>query len=75
VLDLAERHREDLARHETQLAQTQQALVGATLRHRALDQVHDRQQQRVGQAQAQQAQKQQDELATQVWWRGRAAAG
>lgn len=75
VLDLAERHRADLAQHEAQRAQTQQALVGATLRHRALDQVRDRQQQRVGQAQAQQAQKQQDELAAQVWWRGQAAAG
>lgn len=75
VLDLAERHRADLAQHEAQRVQTQQALVGATLRHRALDQVRDRQQQRVGQARAQQAQKQQDELAAQVWWRGQAAAG
>lgn len=72
VQALADRHRADLVAHEAQLAQTRQALLGATLRHRALDQVRDRQEQRVGQAQAQQAQKQQDELAAQVWWRGRA---
>lgn len=75
LLALAERHRADLAEHSAQLAQTQLALVGATLRHKALDQVRDRQQQRVSQGQAQKAQKQQDDLAVQVWWRGQTAAG
>lgn len=75
VMALADRHRADLVEHSAQLAQTQQALLGATLRHKALDQVRGRQQQRVSQGQAQKAQKQQDDLAVQVWWRGQTAAG
>lgn len=70
VMQLAASHRQDLALHEADMAVAQQALLAASRRHEVLDQVLVRQQDRRRQAQQTQEQKRQDELATQVWWRG-----
>lgn len=71
VMQLAASHRESLVLHEADLAATQHALLAASRRHQALDQVLERAQERSRQAASVREQKRQDELASQVWWRGR----
>jgi flagellar export protein FliJ len=71
VMDLAHAQREEAGRHETELATTRQALHAAMRRHGAVDQALQRRLQGWTSEQAVRAQKTQDELATQVWWRGR----
>ncbi len=71
VMLLADAHRDDLALHEADMVRSQQALTAAALKREVLGQVHARQQRSVAEAQAVVEQKRQDELATQVWWRGR----
>ncbi|CAM3556411.1 flagellar export protein FliJ [Paracidovorax anthurii] len=72
MLHLAHTHRQDLGRHEADLAQAQQQLTQAVRRKEVLGQVLEQRQQ--VQALAAQAlqQKRDDELASQVWWRGQA---
>ena len=70
VLQLAATHRESLVLHEADMAATQRALMLASRRHQVLDQVRERHQERSLQATAVREQKRQDELASQVWWRG-----
>ena len=69
VLDLAHRHREDMALHEQVTAQARQSLVRATQRHGALDLVLTQQAQALAQAHRVQEQKHQDEIARQSWLR------
>ena len=69
VLEMAERQRADLARHEHQTEQARQALVHATRRQGAIDQVLALQQQAQARAQRSVEQKRQDELASQQWLR------
>jgi flagellar export protein FliJ len=71
VMLLADAHRDDLALHEAEMVRSQQALTAAVLKREVLGQVHARQQRSVAEAQAVVEQKRQDELATQVWRRGR----
>ncbi|GAB3185518.1 flagellar FliJ family protein [Hydrogenophaga aquatica] len=70
VIGLAQNHREQLGQHEAEMAATQRALVAATQRHEALDQLLRRRHQSWAADQAVRAQKQQDEQASQVWLRG-----
>ncbi|HSI50170.1 MAG TPA: flagellar export protein FliJ [Ideonella sp.] len=74
VLQLADRHRQDLALHEAQMAQAQQALQGAALDHLVMGKVRERQQALVGRLQAGRDQKTQDEMANQAWLRRLAAS-
>jgi len=74
VLQLADRHRQDLALHEAQMAQAQQALQGAALDHLVMGKVRERQQALVGRLQAGRDQKTQDEMANQAWLRRVAAS-
>lgn len=71
VLELAASHRESLALHEADMAVTQRALLAASQRREVLGQVLEQHQERGRQAQQVREQKRQDELATQVWVRGR----
>ena len=71
VLDLAASHRESLVRHEADMATTQRALLTASRRRESLSQVVEQHEERGRQAQRVREQKRQDELATQVWARGR----
>lgn len=69
VLHMADRHRQDLALHEADMAVAQTALRTATLRHEVIEQVRDKQLGALRQAQQRREQKQQDDLACQVWLR------
>lgn len=71
VMMLADAHRDDLAVHEAEMARAQQALTAAALKREVLGQVHARQLRSVAGEQAVAEQKRQDELASQVWWRGK----
>lgn len=69
VLEMASRHREDLARHDTVTDQARQAFLLATRRHGAIDQVLTQQLQAQARAQRSGEQKRQDEIASQLWQR------
>lgn len=71
VMLVADAHREDLKLHEADMAVSQQALHMAARKREVLTQVHERQRRHVQRALDAGEQKQQDELASQVWWRGR----
>jgi flagellar export protein FliJ len=71
VLELAASHRQNLSLHEADMAVTQRALMAASQRHEVLGQVLARHQERGRQAEQVREQKRQDELAAQVWARGR----
>lgn len=71
VMQLAEEHRQDLSLHEADMAVTQRALVEASRRHEVLDQVLERRREQVRRAETIIEQKRQDDLAAQVWFRGR----
>lgn len=73
LLRLVDQHRQDLALHESGMAVTQRALVAAAQRCEVLGQVRAGQQRRRQAELGRRDQKQQDELATQVWWRGRSS--
>jgi len=71
VMHLADTHRADLALHEADMAVAQRALTAAALRQEVLTQLRSR---RIEHAQRQQdvrERKVHDELATQMWHRGR----
>jgi flagellar export protein FliJ len=74
VLQLAEAHRTDLALHEADMAVAQRALADAARRHEALSQHVERQVARRQDEAKRLAQKQQDEIASQMWWRREPAA-
>jgi flagellar export protein FliJ len=69
VMEMASRHRADLARHDTQTDQARLALLQATRRHGAIDQVLTLQLQAQARALRSGEQKRQDELASQQWMR------
>jgi flagellar export protein FliJ len=71
VMQLADSHRLDLHMHEADMAVSQRALNAAHARREVLGQVLDRKQQAELQAQRQREHKQHDELATQLWFRGK----
>ncbi|MBL8265471.1 flagellar FliJ family protein [Steroidobacter sp.] len=64
-------HRLDLSLHDSQLALTQRELIDAARRHEALGQVLQREHSNVLHVTKVQEQKQQDEMASQVWWRNK----
>jgi len=70
VTAIAAAHREDLALHEADMALAQQALIAAARRHEVLDQVHARKHDEAQRQARAGEQKQQDDLAAQVWLRG-----
>ncbi|HMN43152.1 MAG TPA: flagellar FliJ family protein [Povalibacter sp.] len=71
VMKMADAHRLDLSLHEAQMQTTQRLMTVAAQRHEALDQVLVRQRRGVQRFQNAREQKRQDELAAQVWLRGR----
>lgn len=71
MLKMVATHRVDLSLHESQLALSQRELIDAARRHEALDQVLQREHANVRQVTQVREQKQQDELASQVWWRNK----
>lgn len=72
LLQMTEAHRSDLAHHEAQMVLAQQALNDAARDHEVLRQVAERRLQALQRAQGVREQKQVDDLASQVWLRGRA---
>ena len=69
VLELASRVREDLSRQEQVLDQARLALLHATQRHGALDQLLTQRRQALARAERTAEQKRQDEIARQSWQR------
>lgn len=70
VMALADTHRTDFLLHEADMEVAQRTLNAATQRREVLGQVLAQQQSSIYRAQLRFDQKQQDELASQVWWRG-----
>ncbi len=71
VLELAHVHRDDLALHEADMAVAQTALTTAYQKHQALGSVVARRQACEQRERTSREQKRQDEIAAQVWLRGR----
>jgi flagellar export protein FliJ len=71
VINLIASHQQELELHEADLAVAQHALNQAALKQKALEHTQAQQQQRLQRAANAREQKRQDELATQVWYRGR----
>jgi flagellar export protein FliJ len=71
VLEMIDQHRTELTLHEADMAVAQCALTAASHKRESLGQVLVRKERDAAAEQAQRDQKQQDELASQVWWRGR----
>lgn len=71
VMKMAAAHRVDLSLHESELALTQRRALEAARRHEALDQLLDRQRRSAARARNVREQKRIDDLASQVWARGR----
>lgn len=71
VMQMADSHRIDLSLHEADMAVTQQALNGAWRKSEVLRQVLERKQDNLFNEQQKRERKQQDELAVQVWYRGK----
>jgi len=72
VLQMADLHRQDLALHEADMAIAQNALHDAARRQEVLEQVLDKQQRSLLKVRLSQEQKQQDDMASQVWLRAKA---
>jgi len=72
VMLLAESHRADLERHESDMATAEHALQRAAREHESLAQVATRQQAAWQRTAEVAEQKRQDDMASQVWWRARA---
>jgi flagellar export protein FliJ len=73
VLQMADVHRQDLALHEADMAVSQRALAAAAVKNEVLGEVLARQRRQVQRAEACVERKREDDLASQVWIRGRAA--
>lgn len=71
VMNMAAAHRLDLSLHEMEMQNTQRLMTEAARRHEALDQVLARQRAKLQRHRAMREQKRQDDLAVQVWLRGR----
>lgn len=71
VMKMADAHRVDLSLHEAEMSLTQRLVTEAARRHGALDQVYERERAGVRRHQSVREQKRQDDLASQVWLRGR----
>ncbi|MDF1484216.1 flagellar export protein FliJ [Ramlibacter sp. H39-3-26] len=71
MLDMADSHRQDLGAHEAETATAQHALAAAARRKEVLGLVLAQRQKDAQQASAVRQRKQDDDLASQVWWRGR----
>jgi flagellar export protein FliJ len=73
VMQMADAHRLDLALHEADMAVAQRALAAAAVKKEVLGEVLARQRQQVQRAKSVVERKREDDLASQVWSRGRAA--
>jgi flagellar export protein FliJ len=71
VMQMADSHRVDLSLHESQMQLTQDLMVSAVRRRESLGQILDRQVDIVRRSQNALEQKNQDNLAAQVWLRGK----
>ena len=71
LVDMIRGHRADAARLEVEIAVVQRALATAVLKHKSLEQVLQNRLLRLQQQRKVREQKQQDQLATQVWSRTR----
>lgn len=71
VLKMAHAHRVDLALHEADMALARGALIAAARRRDAINKELARQQRTVRRSQNTREQKRQDDLALEVWRRGR----
>jgi len=72
VMQLAQAHRQELALHESDLAHTRRRVIDAARRQQGLGQVLERERRALQRADTLRDQKRVDELASQVWLRGRA---
>lgn len=71
VMQMADNHRLDLTMHEADMAVSQRALHAAYIKREVLEQVLQKQQKVVNTQEQAKERKQQDELATQLWLRGK----
>lgn len=71
VLQMAQRHREDLARQDADIAAAGVALQAAALRHGVLTQLIERHLTVEAHAERRTEQKSQDDMGAQLWWRAR----
>ena len=71
VMQMADNHRLDLNMHEADMAVSQRALTAAYAKREVLGQVLEAKQQAAVQERRVLERKQQDELATQLWLRGK----
>lgn len=71
VMKMADAHRVDLSLHESEMLNTQRLVTAAVRKHEALDQVLDRRRVVLRRGREVVQQKRQDDLAAQVWLRGR----
>lgn len=71
VMQMADTHRLDLTMHEADMAVSQRALNAAYIKREVLEQVLQKQQKVVNTQEQAKERKQQDELATQLWLRGK----
>lgn len=71
VMAMAAAHRTDLSLHESEMLNTQRLMTVAVRKHEALDQVLDRRKVGLQRNREVSQQKRQDDLAAQVWLRGR----
>ncbi|AKJ30366.1 flagellar export protein FliJ [Caldimonas brevitalea] len=70
MLGMVDLHRQDLALHEADMAVSQRALDAAARKQEVFQQLLARRQAQLLREHESREQKRQDELATQVWWRG-----
>lgn len=71
VMRLAHAHRQDLALHESDLAHTRRQMIEAARRQQGFEQVLQREHCALQRSGAVREQKRVDEIASQVWMRGR----
>jgi flagellar export protein FliJ len=71
VMKMAAAHRVDLSLHESEMLNTQRLVTAAARKHEALDQVLDRRRVGLRRHNEVRQQKRQDDIAAQMWLRGR----
>lgn len=71
VMKMAAAHRVDLSLHESEMLNTQRLVMAAARKHEALDQILDRRRAGLRRRREVGQQKRQDDIAAQVWLRGR----
>jgi flagellar export protein FliJ len=71
VMKMAAAHRVDLSLHESEMMNTQKLVIAAARKHEALDKVLAKRKAGLRRSNELRQQKRQDDIASQVWLRGR----